>query len=132
MREKPAILVVDDDSTMRCSLAAALFDAGYSVRLSVDGTTALAELNDFTPDVLLSDLNMPIMGGRELLSIVRRRFPAIRTVAMSGAYSSDEVPEGITADAFYAKGAHPPSRLFDILSDLTSSDESDTARSVAN
>jgi CheY-like chemotaxis protein len=115
---KPAILVVDDDRIIRESLAAALLDAGYTVRLAVDGISALAELRDFEPDVLLSDLNMPGMGGCELLSIVRRRFPAIRSVAMSAAYSSDEVPKGIAADAFYAKGIQPASRLFEILAGL--------------
>lgn len=90
---KPAILVVDDNRSLRESLAAALFDAGYTVRLAVDGVSALADLRDFKPDVLLSDLNMPGMGGCELLSIVRCRFPAIRSVAMSGACWSNEVPE---------------------------------------
>jgi len=116
---KPAILIVDDDRMIRESLAAALFDTGYTVRLAIEGASALAELRDFKPDVLVSDLNMPGMGGCELLSIVRRRFPAIRSVAMSGAYWSNEVPQGIAADAFYAKGIHPPSRLFEILAALT-------------
>jgi hypothetical protein len=45
------------------------------------------------------------MSGFELLSVVRRRFPVIRTVAMSGAFSGDEVPSGVAADAFYQKGS---------------------------
>jgi CheY-like chemotaxis protein len=125
---KPAILVVDDDRIILESLAAALLDAGYTVRLAADGVSALAELRDFKPDVLLSDLNMPGMGGCELLSIVRRRFPAIRSVAMSAAYSSDEVPKGIAADAFYAKGIQPASRLFAILAKLACPDPSSAAR----
>jgi CheY-like chemotaxis protein len=91
MANKRTILVVDDDPAIRQSLAATLLDAGYSVRLAVDGISALAELNDFKPDILLSDLTMPGRGGRELLATVRRRFPAIRLIATSGAYSVDEV-----------------------------------------
>jgi hypothetical protein len=45
------------------------------------------------------------MSGFELLSVVRHRFPAIQTVAMSGAFSGNEVPSGIAADAFYQKGS---------------------------
>jgi CheY-like chemotaxis protein len=131
MANKGTILVVDDDSAIRQSLVAAFFDAGYSVRLAADGLSALAELKDFKPDVLLSDLTMPGMGGRELLAIVRRRFPAIHLIAMSGAYSSDEVPDGIAADAFCAKGVHLSSRLFEILPDFTSSDRSHLARVAA-
>ena len=121
---KPAILVVDDDRVILESLAAALSDEGYTVRVAVDGISALAELRDFKPDVLLSDLNMPGMGGCELLSIVRRRFPAIRSVAMSAAYSTDEMPKGIEADAFYAKGIQPASRLFEILAEPACPDAS--------
>ncbi len=47
------------------------------------------------------------MSGFELLSVVRRRFPAIQVIAMSGAYSCDGVPPGVAADAFYQKGTHP-------------------------
>ena len=109
---KPAIPVVDDVSVIHQSLAAVLFDAVYTVRIEVDGFSELAALNDFKPDVLVSDLHMLGMGVCELLSMVRRCFPAIRTVAMSSAYSSNEVPKGIAADAFYAKGIQPSSRLF--------------------
>jgi hypothetical protein len=41
----------------------------------------------------------------ELLSVVRGRFPQISTVAMSGAYVGDEVPSGVIADCFFAKGS---------------------------
>jgi hypothetical protein len=46
---------------------------------------------------------MPGMSGFELLSVVRRRFPAIRVIAMSSAFSGSDVPTGVAADAFYEK-----------------------------
>jgi CheY-like chemotaxis protein len=82
-----------------------LAEIGYGVRSAHDGFSALAELRNEIPDVLLSDLNMPGMSGFELLSVVRRRFPSIQTIAMSGAFSGDEVPSGVAADAFYQKGS---------------------------
>jgi len=48
---------------------------------------------------------MPGMSGFELLSEVRRQFPAIQTIAMSSAFSGDVVPPGVAADAFYHKGS---------------------------
>jgi hypothetical protein len=51
------------------------------------------------------------MSGFELLSVVRRRFPQILTVAMSGGYSEDGLPAGIAADGFYAKGGQPKNLL---------------------
>jgi DNA-binding response OmpR family regulator len=71
----------------------------------VDGFSALREIRQEIPNILLSDLNMPGMSGFELLLVVRRRFPAIQVVAMSGAFSGIEVPSGIPADAFYQKGS---------------------------
>jgi CheY-like chemotaxis protein len=82
----------------------------YSLRLvyqfgsTEDGFSALAEIRKEIPDILLSDLNMPDMSGFELLSVVHRRFPSIPVIAMRGAFSGDEVPSGVAADAFYQKG----------------------------
>jgi hypothetical protein len=57
------------------------------------------------------------MSGFELLGEVRRAFPAIQAVAMSGAFSGDEVPSGVAADAFYQKGSSMGS-LLRIMSSL--------------
>jgi CheY-like chemotaxis protein len=105
------LLIVDDDPTVRTSLSVVLGEIGYGVRTAHDGFSALAELRNEIPEVLLSDLNMPGMSGFELLSVVRRRFPAIQTIAMSGAFSGNEVPSGVAADAFYQKGSSLASLL---------------------
>lgn len=68
---------------------------------------------------MLSDLNMPQMSGFELLSVVRRRFPQISVIAMSGAYhSGDAVPGGVIADAFYGKSQSTPDALLRTVADL--------------
>jgi CheY-like chemotaxis protein len=99
------ILIVDDEPSIRLSLSHALAEIGYRTRSAEDGFTALHEIRQQMPDILVSDLNMPGMSGFELLSVVRRRFPSIHAIAMSGAFSGDEVPSGIAADAFYQKGS---------------------------
>jgi CheY-like chemotaxis protein len=109
--EKASLLIVDDDVSIRNSLAVILGEAGYIVRLTADGFSALVELRSGIPDIILSDLNMPGMSGFELLSVVRRRFPSIRLIAMSGMFSGDGVPPGVAADAFYEKGTNLGSLL---------------------
>ena len=99
------LLIVDDEPSIRESLSYVLTEIGYRVRSAEDGFSALREIQNEAPELLLSDLNMPNMSGFELLSIVRRSFPAIQTIAMSGAFSGDEVPSGVAADGFYQKGS---------------------------
>jgi CheY-like chemotaxis protein len=103
---KATLLIVDDDHLLRKTLVAILAGCGYGVRSAEDGFSALAELRNGTPDIILSDLNMPGMSGFELLSVVRRRFPGIQVIAMSAAYSGALVPLGVAAEAFYEKGTN--------------------------
>ena len=115
------VLVVDDDALLRMSLLQTLTHAGYKVRSADGGHAALSEIDRETPDLLLSDLNMPGLSGFELLSEVRRRFPAIQVIAMSGAYFGDSVPTGVFADAFYEKGRGVRS-LMEIVADVAGCD----------
>lgn len=98
------VLIVDDDSLMRESLSALLLESGHMVRSVEEGRSALAEAQTDTPDVLLSDLRMPGMSGEELIQQVRRRFPTVKVIAMSGSYRGVEVPHGVAAHFFYEKG----------------------------
>jgi CheY-like chemotaxis protein len=116
---KHEILVVDDEADIRDSLALMLQSSGYDVSIAIHGFDALLQLKRKVPSVLISDLNMPQMSGFEFLSVVRRRFPQISVIAMSGAYhSGDAIPGGVIADAFYAKGQSSPEALLDIMAEL--------------
>lgn len=108
---KHQILVVDDQPSIRETIAMLLISSGYDVSTAEDGFTALQQLRRTLPDLVVSDLNMPQMSGYELLSVVRRRFPQVLTVAMSGAYQGDDVPAGVIADSFFAKGESPRNLL---------------------
>ena len=117
---KHLILVVDDDAAIRETMSMLLTSAGYEVSLAEHGLDALLQLRKALPSLIISDLNMPHMSGFEFLSVVRRRFPRIPVVAMSGAYDGNSaVPGGVIADAFYPKGADShPQTLLGIVADL--------------
>jgi CheY-like chemotaxis protein len=104
---KAKLLIVDDDEPLRTSLSEIFIESEYRVRTTEDGFSGLREIRREIPDIIISDLEMPGMSGFEFLSVVRRRFPAIQVVAMSGAFAGDGVPPGVAADAFYEKGATP-------------------------
>jgi CheY-like chemotaxis protein len=99
-----SILVVEDEESVRTSFAEVFAYLGFRTRSVPDGLAALIEIRKEVPDILLSDLNMPAMSGFELLSVIRRRFPAIYVIAMSGMYTESPFPSGVTADAYYQKG----------------------------
>jgi CheY-like chemotaxis protein len=116
---KHEILIVDDEVAVRNSLAMLLRASGYDVSIAINGFDALLQLKRKVPAIVLSDLNMPEMSGFEFLSVVRRRFPKISVIAMSGAYhSGDSVPGGVIADAFYAKGHSSPEVLLQTVARL--------------
>jgi CheY-like chemotaxis protein len=114
VNRKTKLLVVDDQLETRQLLSQIFAAMGYEVATAADGFGALRQIRVNMPDILLSDLNMPGMSGFELLSVLRRRLPAIYVVATSGAYTGTEIPEGIAADAFYQK-ATGLSALFEIM-----------------
>ena len=119
-RAQTHLLVVEDEPTIRQLFSTLLTAAGFSVAEAVDGFEALEEVRKRRPALILSDLNMPRMTGFELLSIVKRRFPSIRVIAMSGAFSGDSVPEGVSADAFYEKSGRHINTLVEVIEDILS------------
>jgi CheY-like chemotaxis protein len=112
-REFPyRVLVVDDDPSIREVAGVILESKGYEVLTATDGLDGLRALSKSLPDVIISDLNMPRMSGFEFLAIVRKRFPHIATIAMSGEYTTGKSPSGILADAFLQKGRFTVKELF--------------------
>ena len=69
----PGVLVVDDALTVRNTLQQLVEDAGFYVETARDGLDALDKLRDFTPRVVLTDLEMPNMNGVELTQSLRNR-----------------------------------------------------------
>ena len=114
--KKAGLLIVDDSASIRQTLSALLGESGHQVRSAENGFSALSEIRNEVPDIILADLNMPGMSGFEFLSVVLRRFPAVRRIAMGGAYSGDGVPLGVAADAFNEKGSKLAS-LLNIIDD---------------
>jgi DNA-binding response OmpR family regulator len=65
------ILVVDDDALIRDTLATALGDEGYAVRVAPDGRSALSSIGTWRPDLIVLDLMMPVMNGAEFRAAQR-------------------------------------------------------------
>ncbi len=102
----PCVLVVEDDSTIRETLAELLADEGYGVTCAANGVEALALLGtEERPALILLDLMMPVMNGWDLRRALADdpRLAAIPVVVLSAAVASGGRPSDIGADEFLAK-----------------------------
>ncbi len=69
--EKRNILVVDDEPQITRVLKTTLSSHGYGIRTAADGEQALQELKGWSPDLVITDLRMPNVGGLELCRAIR-------------------------------------------------------------
>jgi two-component system, OmpR family, response regulator MprA len=72
MQRPPRILVVDDDDSTRDVIEELLSSEGYDVRSAREGRTALRMAEEDQPDLILLDMLMPLMDGREFSQAYRR------------------------------------------------------------
>jgi CheY-like chemotaxis protein len=77
------ILIVDDDVGVRAVLSQVLTDEGYCVRQAVDGLAALAALETAGAALVLSDVQMPRLGGLALARLLLARLHPVPVVLMS-------------------------------------------------
>lgn len=80
----PHILIIDDDESMRRSLAHTLEKLGYQVSSSPDGKAGVARAAESKPDLVITDLIMPEKEGLETIMELRALHPQIKIIAMSG------------------------------------------------
>lgn len=96
-------LVVDDSKATRMILARTLKEFGYTVAEAADGKQALLELSQLkqTPELILTDWNMPVMNGLEFLREVRKaeRFAASAVVMVTTRTEMDQIVEALEAGA---------------------------------
>lgn len=72
MTRRPQILVVDDEPQIQRFLKPALAAAGYDVIRAMDGAEGLAAARAHAPDVVVLDLGLPDMDGKEVITLLRR------------------------------------------------------------
>jgi|TARA_R110002073_G_scaffold63846_3_gene160013 two-component system chemotaxis response regulator CheY len=93
------VLTVDDSRTMRQMLQVALGDAGFRVVQAEDGVDGLEVLEDESPDVIITDINMPRMDGFGFIEGVRAddRFRSIPILVLTT--ESDDAKKTRARDA---------------------------------
>lgn len=100
--EKCRVLIVDDDQKVRALLTELIENEGYEVMSAADGGSGLEAVNSFEPDVVISDVVMPVLDGIELCRQIKKepRTVDIPVLLISGLRTAAEDSiEGLTAGA---------------------------------
>jgi len=94
------VLVVDDEENIRLVLRTLLKRHGYEVETAPGGDEALGLVESFGPDVVITDVRMPRMGGMDLLSTLRAKGNDATVIVMSAYGNLDQAIEAIKAGAY--------------------------------
>ncbi len=83
------VLVVDDDPSIRSLLVEILQESGFRVATAVNGREAFRAASDYPFDLVITDLVMPDHEGIELIRSLKKGYPHLRIIAISGAVGSE-------------------------------------------
>jgi DNA-binding NtrC family response regulator len=86
-----ALVIVDDEAEIREALSRHFRFLGYAVKTAATGEEVLAILANERVDVLISDIRMPGMSGVELLKAVKREYPMLHAIMITGYVNQDSV-----------------------------------------
>jgi two-component system response regulator AtoC len=94
------VLVVDDEENLRLVVRTFLKREGYEVEVAASGEDALALVETFGPDVILTDVRMPKMGGLDLLATLKAKGTECTVIVMSAYGNVDLALEAMKAGAY--------------------------------
>src|ERR1700688_1039294 len=108
------ILIVDDEGDVRDSIKSVLDLAGYTVRTAENAADALDQLERMPIDVVITDIIMPKMNGVQVIESIRKAFPSVRIIAISGGGNfgiTAYQPTAITTTAYLASAEQAGANL---------------------
>jgi DNA-binding NtrC family response regulator len=98
---KPSVLVIDDESGILDSLRILLKNEGFNPLTALGGKVALEQLDTLNPDIVLSDVRMPAVGGVQVLSAVRAKYPETPVILMTAQATLQSAMQAVNEGAFY-------------------------------
>jgi two-component system NtrC family response regulator len=99
-KEQAVILLIDDEKNYLLVLETLLLDAGYSVTALSDPESALAFLDESEVDVIITDMKMPKLSGKDVLKHVKRDYPHIPVLVMTAFGSIESAVDIMKMGAF--------------------------------
>lgn len=116
----PNVLVVDDSATQIAMITSVLQQQGLTVRTAGNGVEALASLREHTPDLVITDMQMPEMNGVELIRAMRTECSLVPAVLVTAFGNEDLAAEALGVGAAnYISKDHVGILLPDIVNRIT-------------
>jgi len=104
MKKKFNILLVDDEQDFLDPIAFWLESKGYSVRTANDGARALTLMDEETPDIILLDINMPVMNGVVTLQNIRKKHSKLPVIMITAELEQLPILSDMGISGFFPKG----------------------------
>ncbi len=98
---KPSVLVIDDESGILDSLNILLRNEGFAPRMAHGGKAGLEALGASCPDIVLTDIRMPNVGGVEILAAARQIDPDVPVILMTAQATLVSAMQAVNEGAFY-------------------------------
>jgi DNA-binding response OmpR family regulator len=99
MSERIKILMVDDEEQFRATTQKILTKRGFETLLAASGEEAIEKLDE-NPDVVILDIRMPGMDGHQALKIIKKRFPDLPVIMLTGHGDEDSARRALEEGAF--------------------------------
>ncbi len=97
----PRVLVVDDESSILDSLRILLKNEGFVPYTALGGKQGIERLPELRPDIILTDVRMPDVGGVQLLSVARQVDPDVPVILMTAQATLQSAMQAVNEGAFY-------------------------------
>ncbi|HET9013284.1 MAG TPA: sigma-54 dependent transcriptional regulator [Gemmatimonadaceae bacterium] len=97
----PSVLIVDDETGILESLGILLRNAGFATHTARGGRAGLEQLSALQPDIVLSDVRMPDVGGVEILAAARQQDPDTPVILMTAQATLQSAMQAVNEGAFY-------------------------------
>ena len=126
------VLIVEDDPTLRMALVDTLETAGFEVFEAVNGKEALLQLMHHDVEAIVSDVQMDVMDGDELLTQVRNRYPSIPFLMMTAHASIERAVSAIRDGAVdYLQKPFEAAALVSVVERMTIGSKLDSGAMIA-
>ena len=101
LKQKPTVLVIDDESGILETLEILLRNEGFAPHTALGGKAGLEKIESLSPDIVLTDVRMPQVGGVEILAAARSHDPDTPVILMTAQATLQSAMQAVNEGAYY-------------------------------